>query len=432
MLDITLIRTNPEYVQEALAKRAVHFDIDAFLALDTELREVRSQVERLRGDRRAVSGKIAQRQRAGEAVEDLRTKARTVTERLTAAEQRLAELDQAHRAFLDWLPNLLDDEVPAGGKENNEVVRTVGQPARFTFEPRDHVELAGTLGLVDYQRGAKLAGSGFWIYRGQGAQLEWALLNYFTETHLRDGYEFVLPPHLLTYSAGYTAGQFPKFADEVFTVRHGEDGRPEQFLLPTAETALVNLHRDETLADNELPKRYFAYTPSYRKEAGGYRTAERGTLRGHQFNKVEMFQFTRPGDSAAAHEELLVKAEELVDSLGLHYRVTRLAAQDTTAAMAKTYDVEVWLPSLDTYVEVSSVSNARDYQARRGNIRYRPRHGKTEYVHTLNASGLATSRLLPAILEQHQKPDGTVLVPEVLRKWMACDFLTPAAEVRSP
>ncbi|MGD3109471.1 serine--tRNA ligase [Streptomyces sp. YGL11-2] len=432
MLDITLIRTNPEYVQKALAKRAVHVDIDAFLALDTELRQVRGEVEQLRGSRRAVSGKIAQRQRAGEAVKDLRTEARPVTERLTGAEQRLAELDQAHRAFLDWLPNLPDDEVPAGGKENNEVVRTVGQPPRFTFEPRDHVELAGTLGLVDYQRGTKLAGSGFWIYRGQGAQLEWALLNYFTETHLRDGYEFVLPPHLLTYAAGYTAGQFPKFADEVFTVRHGEDGSPEQFLLPTAETALVNLHRDETLADSKLPKRYFAYTPSYRKEAGGYRTAERGTLRGHQFNKVEMFQFTRPGDSAAAHEELLAKAEELVDSLGLHYRVTRLAAQDTTAAMAKTCNVEVRLPSLDTYVEVSSVSNARDYQARRDNIRYRPRHGKTEYVHTLNASGLATSRLLPAVLEQHQKPDGTVPVPEVLRKWMACDVLTPAAEVRSP
>ncbi|MFI0711227.1 serine--tRNA ligase [Streptomyces inhibens] len=424
MLDITLIRTNPEYVQKALAKRAVQVDIDAFLALDTDLRRVRSEVERLRGDRRALSGGIAQRQRAGEAAEDLRTEARTVTEWLATAEQHLAELERDHRAFLDPLPNLPDDEVPAGGKENNEAVRTVGQPPRFTFKPRDHVELAGTLGLVDYQRGAKLAGSGFWIYRGLGAQLEWALLNYFTESHLRDGYEFVLPPHLLTYAAGYTAGQFPKFADEVFTVRHGEDG-PEQFLLPTAETALVNLHRDETLAGSELPKKYFAYTPSYRKEAGGYRTAERGTLRGHQFNKVEMFQFTRPEDSAAAHEELLTKAEELVAGLGLHYRVTRLAAQDTTAAMAKTYDVEVWLPSIGAYVEVSSASNARDYQARRGNIRYLPRQGKSAFVHTLNASGLATSRLLPALLEQHQRADGTVPVPEALRKWMPCEVMAP-------
>ncbi|MFJ6604764.1 serine--tRNA ligase [Streptomyces lydicus] len=319
--------------------------------------------------------------------------------------------------------------MPAGGKEHNEVVRTVGQPPRFTFEPKDHVDLAGTLGLVDYQRDTKLAGNGFWIYRGQGAQLEWALLNYFTETHLRDGYEFVLPPHLLTYAAGYTAGQFPKFADEVFTVRDGEDG-PEQFLLPTAETALVNLHRDETLADSELPKRYFAYTPSYRQEAGGYRTAERGTLRGHQFNKVELFQFARPEDSATAHEELLAKAEQLVVGLGLHYRVTRLAAEDTTAAMAKTFDVEVWLPSLAAYVEVSSVSNGRDYQARRGNIRYRPRQGKSGFVHTLNASGLATSRLLPAILEQHQQADGTVVVPDALRKWMPNEVLATPRPAR--
>ncbi|MFC5253420.1 serine--tRNA ligase [Streptomyces nigrescens] len=424
MLDITLIRTNPAYVLAALAKRAVHVDIDAFLRLDADLRRVRGEVERLRGDRRAVSGRIAQQQRANQAVEDLRTKAKTVTERLAAAEQRLAELQRAHRAFLAPLPNLPDDEVPAGGKENNKVIRTVGQPPRFTFEPKDHVDLARTLGLVDYQRGAKLAGSGFWIYLGQGAQLEWALLNYFTETHLRDGYEFVLPPHLLTYAAGYTAGQFPKFADEVFTVRHGEEG-PEQFLLPTAETALVNLHRGETLAGSELPKKYFAYTPSYRKEAGGYRTAERGTLRGHQFNKVEMFQFTRPEDSVVAHEELLAKAEELVAGLGLHYRVTRLAAQDTTAAMAKTYDVEVWLPSVGAYVEVSSVSNARDYQARRGSIRYQPSQGKTALVHTLNASGLATSRLLPALLEQRQRADGTVPVPEALGKWMPCEVMAP-------
>lgn len=429
MLDIALIRKNPEYVQRALAKRAVHVDLDAFLQLDLDHRQARADVERLRGQRKTISGEIAKRQRAGEPVDALLAEAKTVGQALTDAEAHLAELEQACRDFLDPLPNLPDDEVPAGGKENDEVVRIVGQVPEFGFVPKDHLQLADSLGLVDYERGTKLAGSGFWIYRGHGALLEWALLNYFVEAHVRDGYEFLLPPHILTYQAGYTAGQFPKFADEVLALEQGEHG-PERFLLPTAETALVNLHRDETLAEAELPKKYFAYTPCYRKEAGGYRTAERGTLRGHQFNKVEMFQFTRPDDSAAAHAELLAKAEELVDRLGLHYRITHLAAGDTSAAMAKTFDVEVWLPSLGTYVEVSSVSNGRDYQARRGNIRYRPRQGKSGFVHTLNASGLATSRLLPAILEQHQQADGTVVVPDVLRKWVPSEVLAPPRPAR--
>ncbi|MER5181524.1 serine--tRNA ligase [Streptomyces sp. NPDC002896] len=340
---------------------------------------------------------------------------------LTATEGKLAGLEQARRAFLDPL-NLPDTDVPAGGKENNAVVREVGQRPEFRFTPRDHVSIARRLGLVDHERGTKLGGSGFWLYRGNGALLEWALLNYFVAAHVRDGYEFMLPPHVLTFAAGYTAGQFPKFADEVFALEQGEQG-PERFLLPTAETALVNPHRDETLPEAELPKRYVAYTPCYRKEAGGYRTAERGTLRGHQFNKVELFQFTHPDASDAAHAELLGKAEELVQELNLHYRITRLAAGDTSAAMAKTYDVEVWLPSVGAYVEVSSVSNARDYQAGRANIRCRPRQGKSAYLHTLNASGLATSRLVPAILEQHQRADGTVDVPEVLRKWIPSGVL---------
>ncbi|MGW1053466.1 serine--tRNA ligase [Streptomyces sp. NPDC001155] len=428
MIDVTLIRQNPDYVQEALAKRAVHVDLDAFLRLDDDYRAVRTEVERLRGDRKRISGDIAKRQRAGEGAGNLHPEATAVSEQLTAAETRCAELEQARQAFLDPLPNLPDADVPAGGKENNEVVREVGRRPEFEFRPKDHVELARRLGLVDYERGTKLGGSGFWLYRGNGALLEWALLNYFVEAHVQDGYEFVLPPHVLTFAAGYAAGQFPKFADEVFALEEGEQG-PERFLLPTAETALVNLHRDETLPEAELPKRYVAYTPCYRKEAGGYRTAERGTLRGHQFNKVELFQFTHPDASDAAHEDLLGKAEELVNELGLHYRITRLAAGDTSAAMAKTYDVEVWLPSVGSYVEVSSVSNARDYQARRGNIRFRPRQGRSAYLHTLNASGLATSRLVPALLEQHQQADGTVAVPDVLRKWVPSGVLAAPVSV---
>ncbi|MET9828630.1 serine--tRNA ligase [Streptomyces sp. NPDC006385] len=418
MLDVTLIRQHPDEVRAGLRKRAVDADLPAFLALDAEFRVLRTAVERLRGERRRISAEIAERRRTDAPAEELRAEAKALTDRLTATEADLARLAARHQEFLDALPNLPDDDVVAGGKENNEVVRSVGAPPAFGFPARDHVRLSQDLGLVDHGRGTALAGHGHWVYRGEGAALEWALLNHFLDAHRRAGYEFVLPPHLLTYDAGYTAGQFPKFAEDVFVVEEGEGGRPERFLLPTAETALVNLHRGETLDERELPRRYVAYTPCYRREGGSHRTAERGTLRGHQFNKVELFQFARPQDSDAAHLELLARAEELVAGLGLHHRVTKLAAGDTSPAQAKTYDVEVWLPSLGGYAEVSSVSNARAYQARRGGIRYRPDGGgKSAYVHTLNASGLATSRLLPAILEQHQRADGTVAVPEVLRRW---------------
>ncbi|MEU6374135.1 serine--tRNA ligase [Streptomyces sp. NPDC046909] len=420
MLDVTLIRQHPDRVRAALRKRAVDADLPAFLALDTAFREARTAVERLRGERRRISADIAVRRRAGEPAEELQARAKELTDRLTDTETELTRLAREHQDFLDALPNLPDDDVVAGGKENNEVVRVTGTPPVFDVTAKDHVQLAENLGLVDYRRGTRLAGSGHWIYRGDGAALEWALLNHFLDTHRRAGYEFVLPPHLLTHEAGYTAGQFPKFADEVY--RTDDD----HFLLPTAETALVNLHRGETLDEAELPLKYVSYTPCYRKEAGGYRAAERGTLRGHQFNKVELFQFARPEDSDAAQLELLAAAEELVTGLGLHHRVTKLAAEDTSPAQAKTYDVEVWLPSLGAYAEVSSVSNAREYQARRGGIRYRPAGGgRPAYVHTLNASGLATSRLLPAILEQHQRADGTVEVPEALWRWGAPEVLRP-------
>ncbi|MEV6053233.1 serine--tRNA ligase [Streptomyces sp. NPDC052107] len=418
MLDVTLIRQHPRRVREGLAKRGLDVDLDTFLALDERLREARTALERLRGERRRVSADIAARRRAGEPADELLDRAVELADRVAETTAAHGRLDAEHRAFLDGLPNLPDPDVPAGGKEHNEVVRTEGARPEFGFPIRDHVRLTEDLALVDHRRGAALAGSGNWVYRGEGAALEWALLNHFLDRHRRAGYTFVLPPHLLTWQAGYAAGQFPKFTDDVFVTDRGADGRPERFLLPTAETALAALHHGETLDERELPLKYVAYTPCYRKEAGGYRTAERGTLRGHQFNKVELFQLTRPADSDAAQRELLAMAGQLVTDLGLHHRITRLAAGDTSAAQASTYDVEVWLPSLGTYAEVSSVSNARDYQARRGGIRYRPAGGgRAAYVHTLNASGLATSRLVPALLEQLQRPDGTVAVPEVLRRW---------------
>ncbi|AZP18331.1 serine--tRNA ligase [Streptomyces aquilus] len=423
MLDVTLIRQHPDRVRDGLRKRGVDVDVPGFLALDAEFRAARTAVEELRAERRRISAAVGARRRDGDPGEELQAQAQELTGRLAEADAALRRLAQRHQEFLDGLPNLPADDVLAGGKEHNQVVRTVGAPPELAQPVRDHVTLSEELGLVDHRRGVRLAGNGYWVYRGEGAALEWALLNHFLDAHRRAGYEFVLPPHLLTEEAGYTAGQFPKFADEVF--RTGEGGG-RRFLLPTAETALVNLHRGETLDERDLPLKYVAYTPCYRVESGSHRTAERGTLRGHQFNKVELFQFARPEDSEAAQLELLARAEELVAGLGLHYRVTKLAAKDTSPAQAKTYDVEVWLPSLGAYAEVSSVSNAREYQARRGGIRYRPAGGgRTAYVHTLNASGLATSRLLPAILEQHQWPDGTVAVPEVLRHRGLPDVLRP-------
>ncbi|MDD2579166.1 MAG: serine--tRNA ligase, partial [Eubacteriales bacterium] len=310
-------------------------------------------------------------------------------------------------------------------------IRVVGRKPEFSAAPRHHVDLVESLGLIDYTRGAKLGGSGFWVYTGDGARLEWALLNFFISEHLKDGYEMMLPPHILNYQCGYTAGQFPKFKDDVFQLRKDDSDEFSHFILPTAETALVNLHRDEVLDAATLPRRYFAYTPCYRKEAGSYRAEERGMIRGHQFNKIEMFQYTLPDQSDAALEELVGKAASLVEKLGLHFQVSKLAAADCAASMMKTYDIEVWIPSMNDYKEVSSASNAGDYQARRGQIKYRsPETGKLEFVHTLNASGLATSRIFPAMLEQLQQPDGSVLIPDVLRPWMdGRDRLGPPAQV---
>jgi seryl-tRNA synthetase len=412
MLDIRLIREKPEEVRQALLKRMDQVDFRELLGWDRERRSMIAEIDSFREKRNSTASRIGDMKRGEEDTTDLQAQMKDLSRRIKELEASLEETEMRIQSALEALPNMPDSDVPAGGKKCNQVLTVWGAEPKFDFKPRDHVELATRLGLIDYERGVKLGGRGYWLYHGDGARIEWALLNYFVESHLSDGYEFVLPPHILTYQCGYTAGQFPKFADDVFHLKS-----EESFLLPTAETAIINLHRDEILAEQELPKRYFAYTPCYRREAGSYRTEERGTVRGHQFNKVEMFAFTRPEESDAAFEELVGKAEKLVQGLGLHHRVSKLAAGDTSAAMAKTYDIEVWLPSMREFKEVSSASNARDYQARRGSIRFRRGStGRPEYLHTLNASGLATSRLLPAILEQNQRADGTVAVPQVLQK----------------
>ena len=413
MLDIRLIREKPEEVRESLLKRMDEIDFHDLLSWDRDRRSLMSEIDTLREKRNSSSSRIGAMKQKKEDTIDLQAQMKELSRKIKELEVSLEAIEGRIRSFLEAVPNIPDPDIPAGGKEYNQVMTVWGTQPSFDFKPRDHVDLATRLGLIDYERGVKLGGSGYWLYRGDGARIEWALLNYFVETHLSDGYEFILPPHILTDQCGYTAGQFPKFVDDVFQLK-GEDS----FLLPTAETAIINLHRDEVLKEDELPKRYFAYTPCYRREAGSYRTEERGSVRGHQFNKVEMFAFTRPEESDSAFEELVGKAQKLVQGLGLYHRVSKLAAGDTSAAMARTYDIEVWIPSMEEFKEVSSASNARDYQARRGNIRFRRSTGRPEFLHTLNASGLATSRLLPAILEQNQRADGTVAVPEVLQKWV--------------
>ncbi len=424
MLDMNLIRNNQDMVVAGLKKREYTVDFTEFNTWDDQRKSIIQKVEALKAERNKVSKEIPQRKKSGENVAPIIEKMALLKDEINSLDETLRDVDEKIKNFVVSLPNLPAEDVTPGGKENNEVIHTWGSKPCHDFEAKNHVELAESLGIIDYERGAKLAGNGFWIYKDKGALLEWALLNYFISTHLKDGYTFMLPPHILSYESGYTAGQFPKFEDDVFKLEQ-EKGYM-QFLLPTAETALINFHRNETLSEDALPKKYFAYTPCYRKEAGSYRSEERGMIRGHQFNKVEMFQYTTPEQSDAALEELIKKAEALVQGLGLHYQLSKLAAGDCSASMRKTYDIEVWIESMQVYKEVSSASNAGDYQARRGNMKYRlASEKKAAFMHTLNASGLATSRILPALLEQHQQADGSVIIPEALRPFTGFDKIEP-------
>jgi len=419
MIDIKRIKEDPQGVIELYAKKEkdAKAEIERILELDEQRRALIQQTEAMKSEQNKVSKSVPALKKAGEDVAPVFAKMKELASQIKAQDEKLGEIEKEYRTLMLALPNLPDEDLAPGGKENNEPIRYFGEPHVFDFEPKHHVDLCTDLGLIDYDRGTKLAGSGFWMYRGLGSRLEWALLNYFIDCHLADGYEFVMPPHMLEYQCGLTAGQFPKFADEVYKIENPTDDRVH-YMLPTAEAALASIYRDEILTEADLPKKMFAYTPCFRREAGSYRSDERGMVRGHQFNKVEMFQFTKPEDSDEAFEELVKKAEDLVKGLGFHFRTVKLAAGDCSASMARTYDIEIQIPSMNGYKEVSSVSNARDYQARRGNIRFRREGGKPEYVHTLNGSGLATSRIFPAMVEQNQLKDGSIVVPEVLRKYL--------------
>ena len=420
MIDIKLIREATGDIKERLGRKGADCgaDIDRIVELDALRRAAIAESEADKAEQNKVSKQIPQIKKEGGDTADVLARMNALKEKIRESEAGLREIEGELDELMLGLPNPPDDDLAPGGKENNEPLRYYGEPHKFDFEPKNHMELCVELGLIDYTRGTKLAGSGFWIYRGLGARLEWALLNYFIDTHIADGYELILVPHMLEYQCGLTAGQFPKFADEVYKIANPTDERMH-YMLPTAEAALASLHRDEILAEADLPKKYISYTPCFRREAGTYGSDERGMVRGHQFNKVEMFQFTTPEGSAEAFDELVGKAEALVAGLGFHFRTVKLAAGDCSAAMARTYDIEIQIPSMNGYKEVSSVSNARCYQARRGAMRFkRAQTGKTEFMHTLNGSGLATSRILPALVEQNQRSDGSIAVPEVLRKYL--------------
>lgn len=423
MLDIKLIKENPQNVIDRLrAKgREAEADIYRVIELDAKRRELISSSESLKAEQNKTTKLVPIYKKEGKDCAPIFAQMKELGAKVKEQEEELKQVETEYTSIMLSFPNLPDPDVVPGGKENNQPLYYFGEPRKFDFEPKNHVDLCTSLGLIDYPRGVKLSGNGFWIYRGMGARLEWALLNYFIDTHLSNGFELVLVPHMLGYECGLTAGQFPKFEDEVYWLDVAEDER-RRFMLPTAETALVSLHRDEILKESELPKKYISYTPCFRREAGSYRADERGMVRGHQFNKVEMVQYTLPEDSDRAFEELVSCAEGLVKGLGFHFRTVKLAAGDCSASMARTYDIEIQIPSMNGYKEVSSVSNARDYQARRGAIRFkREDSGRIEYCHTLNGSGLATSRILPALVEQNQNADGSVTVPEVLRKYVGTD-----------
>ena len=431
MLDLRLIRQDPEAARAALARRgdpgATGAAIDRVLALDAERRALIAEGDELKARRNAVSAEVAERKRRKEDADALIAEMRGVNDRIKEIDARLREVEGEIDHVLLRVPNLPDPSLPDGGEAANAVVREHGEVPSFSFAPKPHWEIGAALGILDLPGGAKVAGSGFPAYRGLGARLQRALINFFLDLHTREhGYVEVETPFLVTRDAMQGTGQYPKFIEDGDAYEVPGDGL---YLIPTAEVPVTNLHRDELLEADRLPIAYTAYSPCFRREAGAAGKDTRGLLRVHQFDKVEMVRFERPEDSDAALERLTGHAERALQLLGLPYRVLLLAAGDVGSTSAKTYDLEVWAPGVGKWLEVSSCSTFRDYQARRAQIRYRPEPGaKPEFVHTLNGSGLALPRTVVAILETYQQEDGSVTVPEALRPYMGTDRIAaPAA-----
>lgn len=427
MLDIKAIRDDKERIEKLIRQKDENSDLSELLRLDRIIREQKTLVEQLKSQRNQISKKIGEMKRKGEDATEIMSQVSGISDDIHRIDQELQGLEPQYQEELARLPNLPSDDIPVGyDPQDNVAIKVVGERPNFSFTPKNHLELNEGLQLFDFVRGAKIAGSGWPIYKGWGARLEWALLNYMVDTQLSNGFNMVWPPFLAKPDILFGSGQLPKFQDQQFRIK---DDDYDLYLIPTAEVPLNGLHQDEILSSNELPKKYMAYTPCFRREAGAAGKQERGLIRVHQFNKVELFCLTKPEDSQAMQEHMLTCAENVLEGLGLHYRNMLLVTGDMSFPSAKTIDVEVWLPGQDRYYEVSSVSNCTDFQARRARIRYRQTEGaKPEFVHTLNGSGLATARLMVALIENMQQEDGSVIIPEVLRKYLGGkDRLIPGA-----
>lgn len=414
MLDIRFIRENADAVKAAMANRNADVDVDAVLELDNRRRVIVSEVEELKADRNKISKSIGLMIKAGEDPAAIKAQVRTMGDQITAMDNELRDVDAKLRDSLFYIPNLPSESTPVGKDEtDNPVIRSWGEKVELDFEPVPHWDLGKTLGLFDLERGAKIAGSGFPLFTGKGAKLERALIQFMLDLHTEEhGYTEIAPPFMCNDTAMTGTGQLPKFAEDMYSVPL--DGL---YPIPTAEVPVTNMYGNEIL-DQELPLCHAAYTPCFRREAGSAGKDTRGLLRVHQFDKVEMVKFTTPETSAEEHEKLTLDAERVLQKLGLHYRVIELCTGDLGFSAAKCYDIELWAPAQDKWLEVSSCSNFKDYQARRANIRYRNEDGKTAFVHTINGSGVALPRLVIAIMENNQNADGSIDLPEVLWSYM--------------
>ena len=418
MLDARSVRDNPEKIKEALAKRNYQLDLGPFLELEKERLALVKDADELREKRNRVSEEISRLKKEKKDATPLIGEMKGVSARIKELEDGLRAVEQKARDFLLMLPNIPDGSVPGGRDETGNVeIRKWGTPREFDFEPLNHWDIGEMQGIMDFERAAKIAGARFSLMKGAGARLERALMNFMLDLNTRKGYTEVFPPILVNPESMTGTGQLPKFEAELF-----KTADPDFYLIPTAEVPVTNIHRGEILEEERLPVYYTAYTPCFRREAGSYGKDTRGLIRQHQFNKVELVKFVRPEDSYGEHERLTGDAEDILQRLGLPYRVVVLCTGDLGFSAAKTYDLEVWLPGQNKYREISSCSNFEDFQARRADIRFRRTGRKgTEFVHTLNGSGLAIGRTLVAILENYQQKDGSVVIPEALRPYMGME-----------
>lgn len=416
MIDIRLIRADRAAVEKKLKTKDPGIDLSPIIALDERIRVLKMNVEELKASRNHVSKEIGEKKRQKQDVSDLMKEVSGLGDRIGILDQELSTLEHELNQQLASLPNLPREEIKVSlDPKDNVCIKTFGQKREFSFPFKNHVELNERLSLFDFKRGAKVAGSGWPVYRDMGARLEWALINYMLDIHLENGFQMWMPPHLVRPEIMFGSGQLPKFEKQLFKI---SDEDYQLYLIPTSEIALNGLFYDEIFKEEELPKRFVAYTPCFRREAGAAGSQERGLIRMHQFNKVEMFAFTKPDQSDPVFDQMMASAEMVLQGLNMHYRNMLLVTGDMSFAAAKTVDIEVYLPGQNRYYEVSSVSNCTDYQARRSHIRYRHKEEKPEIVHTLNGSGLATSRLMVALLENNQNEDGSVTLPVVLHKYM--------------